>query len=129
MIKKLLCTFVQYEQVQDTVDAIFNKFELPSEKIFLFTMNDSDELICSYNAVIENQHYLPYTISVHRKKETNTLYTINSLNQLIKSLNQGIIDKSYQIDWNDYKDSILLISNGDLNIKKLELNKIFKKTT
>jgi hypothetical protein len=27
------------------------------------------------------------TILVHRKKQTNTLYTINALNELIKSLN------------------------------------------
>ena len=30
---------------------------------------------------------LPNTILVHRKKQTNTLYTINALNEVIKYLN------------------------------------------
>ena len=49
------------------------------------------------------------TILVHRKKQTNTLYTINALNELIKSLNNGVLDKSYSINWNDYKNCILLV--------------------
>jgi len=49
------------------------------------------------------------TILVHRKKQTNTLYTINALNELIKSLNNGYLDKSYAVNWNDYRNCILLI--------------------
>ena len=49
------------------------------------------------------------TILVDRKKQTNTLYTINALNELIKSLNNGVLDKSFSINWNDYKNCILLV--------------------
>ena len=66
---------------------------------------------------------LPNTILLHRKKESNTLYTINALNALIKSLNSGILDTNYKIVWSDYKNSILLIQNNDLNIIQ---TKIFK---
>ena len=45
---------------------------------------------------------------VHRKKESNTIYTINALNRLIKELNGGKEDKSYQVNWNDYRNSIIL---------------------
>jgi len=55
------------------------------------------------------------TILVHRKKQTNTLYTINALNELIKSLNNGILDKRFPIEWNDYKNCILLIQADGFN--------------
>ena len=67
---------------------------------------------------------LDSTILVHRKKEFNTLYTINALNELIKLLNNGFIDKNYKIPWNEYKNSILLTQNHNINIIKTEIYKI-----
>ena len=55
------------------------------------------------------------TILVHRKKQTNTLYTINALNELIKSLNNDVLDKKFPIEWENYKNCILLIQTEGLN--------------
>jgi hypothetical protein len=73
---------------------------------------------------MEQQSVLPNTILLHRKKESNTLYTINALNALIKSLNNGVLDTNYRITWLDYKNSILLIQNNDLNIIQTKIFKI-----
>jgi hypothetical protein len=66
---------------------------------------------------------LENTILLHRKKESNTLYTINALNDLIKSLNGGQLDTSFMVNWKDYQNSILLTHAGEL--KKLD-TKIYK---
>jgi hypothetical protein len=63
------------------------------------------------------------TILLHRKKESNTLYTINALNDLIKSLNGGVLDNTFMINWKDYQNCILLTHSGDL--KKLD-TKIYR---
>jgi len=55
------------------------------------------------------------TISLHRKKNTNTLYTINALNDLIRELNNGKLDKTFPIDWENYKNSLLLTNDEGLN--------------
>ena len=55
------------------------------------------------------------TISLHRKKHTNTLYTINALNDLIRELNGGKLDKSFSVDWENYRNSLLLTSDSGLN--------------
>jgi hypothetical protein len=73
---------------------------------------------------MEQQSVLPNTILLHRKKESNTLYTINALNALIKSLNNGILDTNFRITWLDYKNSILLIQSNDLNIIQTKIHKI-----
>ena len=48
------------------------------------------------------------TILVHRKKQSNTLYTINALNELVKEENGGVLDKSFTIDWNKFRNSIIV---------------------
>ena len=63
------------------------------------------------------------TISIHRKKHTNTLYTINAINELIKSANNGVLDKSFRINWENYRNQLLI---GSLNGLKVVNTKLFK---
>ncbi len=86
-------------------------------KIFILESEDSDEYLCTYNIEVQPEavtKILGNTILLHRKKETNTLYTINSLNILIKRLNGGILDTSYKVNWQDYKNTVLLTQGSDL---------------
>jgi len=62
---------------------------------------------------------------VHRKKETNTIYTINALNELIMNLNNGVLDKKYPIEWDRYKDTILLKKPDGLKMLQIELIKVY----
>ena len=55
------------------------------------------------------------TISLHRKKHSNTLYTINALNELIMDINNGILDTSYQVPWDIYKNMILISNKEGLS--------------
>ena len=61
------------------------------------------------------------TISVHRKKQTNTIYTINALNALIASKNNGIVDKSFKVDWNELKNCIVVTAHGQLKMVRTKL--------
>ena len=60
------------------------------------------------------------------KKETNTLYTINALNELIKKLNGGVVDTSYRVNWLHYKNSILLTQNNELNQLNTKIHQILE---
>jgi hypothetical protein len=66
----------------------------------------------------------PNTILVHRKKETNTLYTINALNELIKSLNGGVVDTRFRVDWQHYRNTVLLTTQGELRSLKTKIHEI-----
>jgi hypothetical protein len=95
-------------------------------KIFVLESQDSDEYLCTYNIEIQgtNTKILPNTILLHRKKETNTLYTINSLNLLIKSLNEGVLDTSYRVNWQDYNNTVLLTQGNELKTLGTKIHKI-----
>jgi len=81
-------------------------------KVYLLQNKDNvNEILLTYNINVDNisvKSFYPNTISVHRKKDSNTLYTINSLNELIKQLNNGILDTRYSVNWKNYENTILL---------------------
>jgi hypothetical protein len=69
---------------------------------------------------------LPNTILVHRKKQTNTLYTINALNEVIRYLNNGILDTTYQVDWSKFRNSLLLTRPGGFKKVRTRLKTIIE---
>ena len=74
--------------------------------------------MCTYNVeVTEALDYnkIPNTISLHRKKHTNTLYTINALNEVIKNINNGVLDTKFPIPWENFQNTILVTNNEGLN--------------
>ena len=93
----------------------------------MLEIEGKEEVICTYNvdSVNISNSVLPNTILLHRKKETNTLYSINSLNALVQSLNGGKIDNRFPIEWSDYQNSILLVSDGVLKIFPTTIHKVF----
>jgi hypothetical protein len=94
------------------------------KKMFVLFVKSTNEYVVTYNVEQGNVSSIPAnTILVHRKKESNTLYTINALNDLIKKLNGGVVDPSYRIDWQHYKNCVLLTQHGD--VKQLN-TKIYK---
>lgn len=119
MANKLFCTFSQKSKLDDRLNEITSQYTILYGKIFVLSSPESDEYMCTYNVELEDRSkaIIPNTILLHRKKESNTLYTINALNNVIRSLNNGVMDPNYKINWQDYRNSILL-TQGD-EFKKL----------
>jgi hypothetical protein len=124
---QLVCTFVRKHEIDETINEVENLFSVLNGKIFLLkSTNIQNELMLSYNVLLESrQDFLPGSIMVHRKKETNTIYTINALNELIMNLNNGILDKKYPIEWEKYRDTMLLKKPDGLKLLKIELIKVY----
>lgn len=121
---KLFCTFTDLEGLDLLIESITTKYNIIYNKLFVLEIVGKDEYVITYNVEQANVGSIPEnTILVHRKKESNTLYTINALNELIKKLNGGVVDTKFQIDWQHYRNCILLTQHNELN----QLNtKIFK---
>jgi len=118
MKTQLLCTFTKRNHFKETIDVIITCNEIVFDKIYVFqNEDDHHQLICTYNVEYDEDAIqdVPDTISLHRKKQSNTLYTINALNDLIRELNGGKLDKSFPIDWNNYRNSLLLTNETGLN--------------
>lgn len=126
-LSKLFCTFTKPDAVDNTLSEIQNKYTILFDRIFILSSTDTDEIMITYNVDMNNlqdQALMEDTILLHRKKISNTLYTINSLNSLIYSLNDGKLDPHYQINWSDYRNCILLTRDGELTRLNTKVHQI-----
>lgn len=119
-LNKLFCSFTTPETLNDTLALINRKYSILFNKIFVLESPQSKELMCTYNIDSGNMtdSLMPNTILLHRKKEVNCLYSINTLNILIRTHNNGYLNKNFIIDWDNYKNCILLTSGE--NVRKLD---------
>jgi len=125
-LNKLFCTFTSKDELESVVATINRRYSILYSKIFILESPQSEELMCTYNIDMGNMSDapLPNTILLHRKKESNTLYTINALNTLIKKLNNGVLDTKFIVNWHDYKNSILLTNGPELRKLDTAIHKI-----
>lgn len=111
MQTQLLCTFTTKEELQNTLQLIRETYHIVYNYIYVLqNKGNLDELFVTYNIDTSYRPDRPLddTILVHRKKQSNTLYTINALNELVKEENNGVLDKTFSIDWEKFKNSIIV---------------------
>ena len=114
------------------VKEITKSYTIAFNKVYVLQNEDNtDELICTYNVDMNNEtgksvdyNTVKGTISLHRKKHTNTLYTINALNECIKNLNNGVLDKDFTIPWENFRNMIMVINSDGLNKISTRIYKI-----
>jgi len=126
METQLLSTFCKVGELQQTCKKILDKYEVVFDKIFVLeNVDDTSQLILTYNVVnADLNDILESTISVHRKKQSNTIYTINALNKLIMEKNNGILDKKYVVDWSELENVILVTAYGKLKKIHTQISEI-----
>ena len=129
----LLASFLMTDdeqKIQEEVEFIVNNIEITNNLIFLLEDKDNPEKkIITYNAVVEKGKPFNsrlFTMRMHRKKQTNTLYTINALNAAVASQHDGKTGRDLKLDWTQYENSILLTSGKELKVHPVEVSKIFK---
>jgi hypothetical protein len=120
---QLLCTFAHLNDVNIVTDYIQQNYTIPEHRIFIFAAgHNQNTLYCTYNALYSDRRG-QNTISIHRKKETNTLYTVNALNEVIRAVNNGVLDKTYQLDWQQYQNSFILTNDAGYRVIELIFHK------
>ena len=132
MRTQLLCTFTTKLRLNETIDIIVGCNDILYEKVYVFQNgNDLNQLICTYNVeFIDNyEENIIDTISLHRKKQSNTLYTINALNEVIREKNGGVLDKSYMVDWEEFENTLLLTNETGLSKIPTKIHQIIDVTT
>jgi len=126
MNTQLLCLFTIKEELDKSVEFVLNQYILTNPNVFVLENKTNEgELYITFN-VEKGSSAIPSdwkTILVHRKKQSNTIYTINALNEVVKSKTGGVLDNSYMIDWDEFKNCI--ITTSSIGYKKIP-TKVFK---
>ena len=106
---KLFCTFTTLEDLDGLIESITSSYNIMDNKLFVLHVKSNDEYVCTYNIDQGNVSDLPKnTILVHRKKDSNTLYT------------------KFPINWKHYRNTILLTQHDELKQLKTKIHKIIE---
>ena len=130
MKSQLLATFTTKDNLDDTIKKITDAYTIIFSKVYVLqNENIVNELICTYNVDTTNgvdYNKVMGTISLHRKKHSNTLYTINALNECIKNLNNGVMDSKFMVPWENFKNMLMVTNSDGLNKINTRIFKIEK---
>ena len=130
MKSQLLATFTTKDKLDETIDKITNSYTIIFNKIYVLqNENTVSELICTYNVDTKNSidyNAVKGTISLHRKKHSNTLYTINALNEVISELNNGVVDSKFIVPWENFRNTLMVTNSEGLNKINTRIFKIEK---
>ena len=130
MKTQLLATFTTKTELDKTIENIKGAYTIAFSKIYVLqNENNINELICTYNVDLEkgaDYNDVKGTISLHRKKHSNTLYTINALNEVIANLNNGLIDSKFIVPWENFKNTLMVTNSDGLNKIPTRIYKIIK---
>ena len=124
---QLLCTFSKKESYQEEMESLAKYYNIVDSKIYVLESGDNpNDIFLTYNVVKNGGQFYRSTISVHRKKEYNILYSINALNELIKEENGGVHSSSHKIAWENYRNCFITARDGRVKITPTKLLKIYK---
>ena len=126
MNTQLLCLFTTKEELDKSTSFILTNYTLTNPNVFILESKmKPDEAFITFNVEKGSSAITSEwkTILVHRKKQSNTIYTINALNEVVKSKTGGMLDNSYMIDWEEFRNCI--ITTSSIGYKKIP-TKVFK---
>ena len=130
MRTQLLATFTTKTDLETTIENIKGAYTIAFGKIYVLQNENSvNELICTYNVDLASGadfNDVKGTISLHRKKHSNTLYTINALNEVVANLNNGVIDSKFIVPWENFKNTLLVTNSDGLNRISTRIYKIIE---
>ena len=108
---KLFCTFVNEDEIDLRLESISNSYDIMYNKMFVLFIKSTGEYVITYNVEQGN---------------VEGIYTINALNTLIKSLNGGIVDPKFRVDWQHYRNCILLTQGNEIKQLNTKVHKIIE---
>jgi hypothetical protein len=124
--RQLLCTFSNAKDFHTVADEVRKFYEVYSNRIFAFVNSQNPkEIYLTYNVLNmrKDAPKFPNTILIHRKKQTNTLYTLNAMNRLIEE-EHGSLDKTYIVNWKLYENSLIITGDVSIRVIPLEISTI-----
>lgn len=123
---QLLCTFTTLREYEKEIQIILRTYKVDGGKVYVIQSQlDESHIFLTYNVEkVVADRKRPRTISVHRKRDYNVIYSINALNVIV--LEQGgNFDSGFQIDWSLYRNSLVVANDKNIQVIPTKLLSIF----
>ena len=125
MLKKgvIIGTFVSKNKILSFLEELNTRFYINYEKIYVYSISSNDkEYLVTFKTYDKDKFIKKLSNSTIMHVKNNCIFSINALNKLIELNYDFEKEKPYnevEINWDEYKDSLIIITNGELKISKL----------
>ena len=126
----IIGTFVKKNKILSFIETLNNDFSIKYDKIFVYTIDTNKrEYLVTFKTFDKEKFMKNLNNATVLHVKNNCLFSINALNKLIERDNKGSDspNNEYIVDWNKYKDKLVIVTNGELTISNL--SKIEDKST
>ena len=121
----LIGTFIKKNIILCFLEMLRQEYKIQYDKIFVFQIKDNEkEYLVTFKTNNKETFLAAINDSTVMHVKNGCLFSINALNKLIEKEN-GSVDKNYQINWDLYKDKLIILTNGKLAIE--DINKVENK--
>ena len=116
----IIGTFVNKNKILSFLEELKTKFYININRVFVYSISSNEkEYLVTFKTFDKDKFIKNLKGSTIMHVKNNCIFSINALNRLIELENLNIDEKPYneiEINWDEYKDKLIIITNGNLNI-------------
>jgi hypothetical protein len=116
----IIGTFVSKNKILSFLEELKTKFYINIDRVFVYSISSNEkEYLVTFKTFDKDKFIKNLKGSTIMHVKNNCIFSINALNRLIELENLNIDEKPYneiEINWDEYKDKLIIITNGNLNI-------------
>ena len=127
----IIGTFVKKNKILSFLETLKHGFKVNLDKVFIYSIDTNKyEYLVTFKTYDKERFIKNLNNATVMHVKNGCLFSINALNKLIEKENSDS-DKpnnEYLIDWDKYKDKLIIQTNGELslsNLSKIEDFSIF----
>ena len=119
----IIGSFISKDKVLSYLELLKYKFGVDLSKVYIYTISKNyKEFLVTFKTYNKDKFIKKLHGSTIMHVKNGCLFSINALNRLIEIEYNVKEEKPYnevEIDWNFYKNKLIVLTNGKLNINDL----------
>jgi len=117
----IIGTFVKKNKILSFLEVLMMVYKINLDKVFVYKIDTNNlEYLVTFKTFDKDKFIknLPNATVMHVKN--GCLFSINALNKLIETnKKEDTPNNEYVLDWNEYKDKLIILTHGELAISNL----------
>jgi hypothetical protein len=124
----IIGTFVKKNKILSFLETLRTSYGIRLDKVFVYEIDTNQfEYLVTFKTFDKDKFIKKIRNATVMHVKNGCLFSINALNKLIdQEKGDDVPNNEYLIDWDKYKDKLIVLTNGELSVSNL--NKIEDKS-
>ena len=124
----IIGTFVKKNKILSFLETLRTLYGIRLDKVFVYEIDTNQyEYLVTFKTFDKDKFIKKIRNATVMHVKNGCLFSINALNKLIdREKGDDVPNNEYLIDWDKYKDKLIVLTNGELSVSNL--NKIEDKS-